>query len=158
MTRPRSARPASLLLGAALMTGGLMGVAAPAVAVSSDDGTLCVDYDSLAEAQAAVDAGQLDTSNLDRDGDGRACEEEELPRAGVVCPPVEVSDLYGLLPGECEGDWPADPDRRDEMPMPVGGVDAGSGDAAGDHDLVLLGGGLVLGGAAGLVLVSRRRA
>jgi len=150
-------RLAPLLLGAALTTGALIGAAGPATAAPGDVGTLCSDYDTPEEAQAAVDAGEVDTTLLDPDGDGRACEEEELAREGVTCPPEEVSDLVNLLPGECDRD-DADPDVREGMVVPVGGVDAGAGGAAGPAGLgaLLAGAGLVAAGAGGLVVVRRR--
>lgn len=107
---PRTARP-SLPLRAALAvvaaaTAALL-TAAPAGAGSPEEegGAFfyCLQFSTQEAAQAFFDAPDpgADVSQMDSDGDGTACEDDEVPEGGVACPPEEVSDIIAARPGEC---------------------------------------------------------
>jgi hypothetical protein len=50
----------------------------------------CTSFSSVAEAQAALDRGDLGAPLLDPDGDGRACAPPEVP-ASITPPPVTAA-------------------------------------------------------------------
>jgi hypothetical protein len=119
-------------LMATAVVGGALTISSPALA----GGHNCSDYDTSAEATAAMGPG--DPEGLDADNDGIAC--ETLP-AGSTSGTGDDSD-----------------DEQSSDAPPTGGVDAGMGGAADDDafapaGLAVLGGGLAIGG----VVVMRRR-
>ncbi len=135
-------------------------LATPAGAATTEKPRFCLEFDTPAEAQVVLDdlLDENNRFNLDRDGDGTACEDDEVEGEVASCPPEEVSDLYILRPGECdESGEVEDVDYGVDGP-PVGGVDAGTGGAADGTSTTLLavGAGLAAAGVAGVVLVRRR--
>ncbi|WP_060710916.1 hypothetical protein [Pseudonocardia sp. HH130629-09] len=106
--------------------------AAGAPATGRDSDLDCVDL-SRAQAQAVLAADPSDPNNLDRDGDGRACEGPDLVAAAGT--------------GQVRA-------------VPGGGVEAGDGSGGAGVDptvFLLFGTGAVLAAGAGVVVWSGRR-
>lgn len=124
-----------------LTAGSIALLAAPAQAAHGDDlpgfAFRCSDFRSQAAAQRYLEARPGDPDGLDRDNDGRACENYD----------------YGSRRSSGEG-------GRDNPDTPRGGVQAGAGGMAGPTSPALPAAGVVLGTAlvgAG-VMAARRRA
>jgi hypothetical protein len=103
----------------------------PVVAPHGDDKD-CKDFATQAAAQAVLDADRSDPNRLDADHDGYACETKF-------------------------GDKPSGSQVKVK---PVGGVATGGGGTSSDDSgvFIALGGFVLVGAAAGTVLVARRRA
>ncbi len=151
-------RPALALAAAALIvTGG----AAPAHAGGTDQFN-CSDFATQGEAQAVYDADRSDPNDLDRDGDGIACESlpggDDAPEEDVPGDPPAGTD--GNDAGFSDDDNSDDvSDDEDTMQgggsMPVGGVETGEAAVGNDAGLIAAGGVGVMAGA-GLLLMRRR--
>ncbi len=106
---PRTARPSVLARAALALVAGATATllaAAPAGASPEEEGGAffyCLQFSTQEAAQAFFDAPDpgADVSQMDSDGDGTACEDDEVPEGGVACPPEEVSDIIAARPGEC---------------------------------------------------------
>lgn len=97
----------------------------------------CPDFATQAEAQAALEPG--DPDNLDRDGDGQACEDSEYASVSAAGGDDSTSDSSS---------------EEQVADKPVGGVEAGDGPASGTDPLPLVAGAVIAGGV-GAVAVRR---
>ena len=159
-------RSAAVLAAATIAALPLAGIASAAPAADRD----CPDFSSQAAAQAALVPG--DPERLDRDKDGKACEDYEYKSGGSSAPATSspTSPATGSASGSASssasgtGSSGSSAEPVQVVTVPSGSVDAGDGSAtggAGDDaaPLVLAAyGAVAASGAAAAVWRTRRSA
>jgi hypothetical protein len=143
------------LLTSAIVCGALFAASPMAIAQDKD----CGDFAYQEEAQAVFDAVPGDPNRLDADNDGIAC--EELPSRPVGQPsPTPSTTPANPAPSTSKAKpTTKKPSGSQVKVKPVGGVATGDGSSADDSGAyIALGGVVLVGAAAGTVLVARRRA
>jgi hypothetical protein len=114
----------------------------------------CSDFTYQEEAQAVYNADPTDPNGLDADKDGIAC--ESLPHRPASTPTATRTTTATPKPAPTTTKKPTGSQVKVK---PAGGVATGGGDTPSDSGVfIALGGVVLVGAAAGTVLVARRRA
>jgi hypothetical protein len=144
------------LLTSAIVCGALF--AASPMAIAQDKN--CGDFTYQEDAQEVFDAVPGDPHNLDANNDGVAC--EDRPHRPVAQPSPTPSTTPANPTPSTSKPKPTTtkkPSGSQVKVKPVGGVATGDGSSSDDSGAyIALGGVVLVGAAAGTVLVARRRA
>jgi excalibur calcium-binding domain-containing protein len=142
------------LLTSAIVCGALF--AASPMAIAQDKN--CKDFPNQAAAQAELESDPSDPNNLDGDDDGYACE-SYFGEPSSTPVPVPTSTAVTPAPSTSKAKpTTKKPSGSQVKVKPVGGVATGDGSSSDDSGAyIALGGVVLVGAAAGTVLVARRR-
>lgn len=145
------------LLTSAIVCGALFAASPMAIAQNTKN---CSDFTYQEEAQEVFDAVPGDPHRLDENNDGVAC--ENLPHRPVAQPsPTPTATPADPAPSTTKPKPSTKKPSGSQVKVkPVGGVATGDGSSSSDDSgaYIALGGVVLVGAAAGTVLVARRRA